>query len=102
VTAAPWRQRQPQGVGQSLAAAPTARRTRTRPAPAVVQQGSRVRRVTGVVIDVLVGLVALADGCVSVIGEPERVVVWSIGSAALVVSVVLLIVRHRREPDLHL
>jgi hypothetical protein len=39
---------------------------------------------------------------VCVIGEPERVVVWSLGSAALVVSVVLLIVRHRRDSDLHL
>jgi hypothetical protein len=46
---------------------------------------SWVLRVTGVVIDVLVGLVALADGFVSVIGEPERVVVWSVGSAVLVV-----------------
>jgi hypothetical protein len=63
---------------------------------------SRVLRLTGVVIDVLVGLAALADGFVSVIGEPERFVVWSIGSAALVASLVLLIVRHRREPDLHL
>jgi hypothetical protein len=63
---------------------------------------SRVLRVTGVVIDVLVGLAALADGFVCVIGEPERVVVWSLGSAALVVSVVLLIVRHRRDSDLHL
>jgi hypothetical protein len=63
---------------------------------------SRVLRVTGVVVDVLVGLAALADGFVSVLGEPERVVVWSIGSAALVVSVVLLIVRHRRDSDLHL
>jgi hypothetical protein len=63
---------------------------------------SRVLRLTGVVIDVLVGLAALADGIVSVIGEPERVVVWSIGSAALVVSLALLIVRHPREPDPHL
>ena len=63
---------------------------------------SRVRHLTGVVVDVLVGLAALADGVVSVIGEPERVVVWSIGSAALVVAVGLLIVRHRREPDTHL
>ena len=63
---------------------------------------SRVLRLTGVVTDVLVGLAALADGIVSVLGEPERVVVFSIGSAALVVSLVLLIVRHRRESDLHL
>jgi hypothetical protein len=65
-------------------------------------RSSRVLRVTGVVIDVLVGLAALADGIVSVIDEPERIVVWSIGSAALVVSLALLIVRHRRDPDLDL
>jgi hypothetical protein len=62
---------------------------------------SRALRITGVVIDVLVGLAALADGIVSVIGERERIVVWSVGSAALIVSLALLIVRHRREPDLH-
>jgi hypothetical protein len=62
---------------------------------------SRTLRITGVVVDVLVGLAALADGIVSVIGERERIVVWSVGSAALIVSLALLIVRHRREPDLH-
>jgi len=31
---------------------------------------------TGAVVDLLVGAVALGDGAVSVIGEPERVAVW--------------------------
>ena len=63
---------------------------------------SRSRHLVVVVVDLLVGLVALGDGIVSVIDEPERAVVWSIGTAALVVSVALLVVRHRREHDLDL
>lgn len=62
---------------------------------------SRARRITGAVIDVLVGIAALADGTLSVVDEPERVLVWFIGSAALVGSVALLVVRLRREHDLH-
>lgn len=62
---------------------------------------SRVLRVSGVVIDVLVGFAALVDGFVSVAGEPERVAVWSIGSGALAGSLVLLIVLYGREPDLN-
>jgi heme A synthase len=61
-------------------------------------EASRVRRTTAVLIDLLVGLAALGDGTVSVIGEPEGVVVWSVGSAALVVAVGLLALRHRRHP----
>ncbi len=56
---------------------------------------SRARRIAGAVVDLLVGAVALADGAVSVIGEPERVVVWSAGSAVLALAVVLLALRHR-------
>jgi hypothetical protein len=63
---------------------------------------SRSRRLTGVVIDLLVGLAALGDGTLSVVDEPERVVVWAVGSAALILSVALLVVRQRREHDLHL
>jgi len=53
---------------------------------------------TGAVVDLLVGAVALGDGAVSVIGEPERVAVWSAGSVALAVAVAVLVHRHRREP----
>jgi hypothetical protein len=55
-----------------------------------------------VVIDLLVGLAALDDGTLSVVGEPERGVVWLMGSAALAVSVALLVVWLRREHALHL
>jgi hypothetical protein len=58
---------------------------------------ARSRRLTAVVIDLFVGLAALGDGIVSVLGEPERVVVWSVGSVALVIAVALLVLRHRRE-----
>jgi len=51
---------------------------------------SRRRHLVAVVVDLLVGVAALGDGAVSVLGEPERVVVWSIGSAALVVAVAAL------------
>ena len=60
---------------------------------------SRPRRITGAVVDALVGVVALADGAVSVIDEPERVVVWSVGSVVLVIAVVLLARRHRLGHD---
>jgi hypothetical protein len=53
-----------------------------------------------VVVDLLVGLTGLGDGAVSVLDEPGRVVVWAIGSAALVVAVALLVVRHRQGHDL--
>lgn len=62
----------------------------------------RSRRLTAVIIDLLVGLAALGDGTLSVVGEPERGVVWLVGSAALVVSVALLVVWLRREHALHL
>lgn len=65
-------------------------------------EATRSRRLTGVLIDLLVGLAALGDGTVSVIGEPERIIVWSVGSAALVVAVVLLVRRYRREQTPHL
>lgn len=58
---------------------------------------SRPRRITSVVIDLLVGVAALGDGTLSVIGEPGRVVVWSVGSVVLAVAVGLLLVRHH-EP----
>jgi hypothetical protein len=58
---------------------------------------SRSRRLTAMVVDLLIGLAALGDGIVSVIGEPERVVVWSTGSVALAVAVALLVLRHRRD-----
>lgn len=48
-------------------------------------------------VDVLVGAVAIADGTISVLGEPERILVWSLGSAALLGAVTLLVLRHRRE-----
>jgi hypothetical protein len=57
---------------------------------------SRGRRLTGLVVDLLVGLAALGDGALSVVGEPERVVVWSAGSVALAAAVGLLLVRHHR------
>ena len=60
----------------------------------------RTLRRTGVVIDLLVGLAAVGDGIVSVIGEPERAIVWSVGSAALVGAVALLILGRRRHPHL--
>jgi peptidoglycan/LPS O-acetylase OafA/YrhL len=62
---------------------------------------SRRRHLVAVVVDLLVGFTALADGTVSSIDEPDRVVVWSIGSAALVVAVALLLVRRRQGHDLH-
>ena len=62
---------------------------------------SRSRHLVAVVVDLLVGVAALGDGAVSVLGEPERVVVWSIGSAALVVAVALLVLRRRQGHDLH-
>ena len=60
------------------------------------------RHLVAVVVDLLVGVTALGDGAVSVIGEPERVVVWSIGSAGLLVAVALLVARRRQGRDLHL
>ena len=62
---------------------------------------SRRRHLVAVVVDLLVGVTALADGTVSSIDEPGRVVVWSIGSAALLVAVALLVVRRRQGHDLH-
>ncbi|MCD2195246.1 hypothetical protein LQ327_17905 [Actinomycetospora endophytica] len=60
----------------------------------------RGRRTTGLVIDLLVGAAAVADGALSVVGEPERVIVWSVGSVALVLAVGLLFVLHHRHPQL--
>lgn len=60
----------------------------------------RSLRRTGAVIDLLVGLAAVGDGIVSVIGEPERAIVWSVGSSALVAALALLILRRRRHPHL--
>jgi peptidoglycan/LPS O-acetylase OafA/YrhL len=61
---------------------------------------SRRLHLVAVVVDLLIGVTALGDGTVSVLGEPDRVVVWSIGSAALVVAVALLVVRRRQGHDL--
>ena len=61
---------------------------------------ARPRRLIGMVVDVLVGVVALADGTISVLGEPERILVWSAGSAALVAAVAMLTVRHQRADTL--
>jgi bacteriorhodopsin len=58
----------------------------------------RARRLAGVVVNLLVGVVALADGAMSAIDEPARIVVWSIGSAALLVAATVLITRPRRRP----
>lgn len=58
---------------------------------------ARTRRRLGMLVDVLVGAVAIADGTISVLGEPERILVWSLGSAALLGAVTLLVLRHRRE-----
>lgn len=60
----------------------------------------RSRRVVGLFVDVLVGAVALVDGTLSVLSEPERVLVWSVGSVALVAAVSLLLVRYRQDHQL--
>lgn len=67
-------------------------------------RGFRARR-TGAVrapgrltigVDVLVGTVALADAASSVADHPARLLLWSGGSAALVVACALLVVHSRR------
>lgn len=58
---------------------------------------ARTRRLVGMVVDLLVGAVAIADGTISVLGEPERILVWSLGSAALVAAVTLLLLLGHRH-----
>lgn len=52
-----------------------------------------LRRSLGIAVDVLVGLVALADGLVSFGGGPAQLPLWAAGSAALLIALVML---HRR------
>lgn len=56
------------------------------------------RRTLGIAVDVLVGVVALTDAAVSVVDEPARLLLWTGGSAVLVVALVLL---HRRGRTPH-
>src|ERR1700748_1218414 len=49
---------------------------------------------SAVVIDVLVGGVAVVDAGLSVVDEPARAVLWWCGSAVLVAALVLLAARH--------
>jgi hypothetical protein len=72
------------GVAFLTAAALVFRRARSDP-------GAR----WGLAIDVLVGLVALADGVTSTLQSPDQLVVWSVGTAALVAAAVLLLVHQR-------
>ncbi|MCD2191150.1 hypothetical protein [Actinomycetospora soli] len=68
-----------------------ARRTGAVPTPGRLTSG----------VDVLVGTVALADAASSVADHPARLLLWSGGSAVLVVACALLVV-HTRRSNRHL
>lgn len=61
---------------------------------------ARSHRLAGALVDLFIGLAALGDGAVSVIDEPERLIVFSAGSVALVLAVTVLVLHHRRQPQL--